>query len=644
MPSLSARLQLAASIGLRPGVAALSAALGAAGPEERAAVAQALVALARPVAGDPAMRALADHWAALDETLRRRVLGVFVEAGPAALQRLLTEGDADDQRLAALLGVTWVQARSAGWSGEWGPHDAAMFAAADAALAVAAEEYPGHRVPGLIEAILRLSPRPGPVLREWLTDDRQAGHLALRAAVRAMPEPEFLRAATGLARHATLARVVIERLARLPGPARGEALARAHLLRTRERAGLSPGRAAEIDELLGPREAVASWPEEARCAAAAWLARAREPGALAAATARLADRLADPSARVRLAAARALAAMPAARERDELLRDFAFDPDDGVAWSAACALAAARSPARRAALAPVMARLRRSPHARVRAAASAWRRSNDPWANETVEGGMSRWACPVASRLALALDLAAFDDELRRRVREGSVEQRIGAMGLAERLSRAEVIEPELIELARGADERLAGKAVKLLGRVPGEAAARVVRDSLHAALARARADAVEAVPPGAATERALFELLGDESPRVRANAVRRVLRARPYNQRASRALLDMLADARAGHRASGLWAAERLARRGLPLMEALAGRVNDLARAERDGAVAERAARCARRLLIEMRMGWSRGPIAGTLAGDGSAVRWGGDPATAILETRGQRAGEVAA
>lgn len=614
MPSLLERVRLCVGLAPRRGVAALAVTLPHASSEERPLLVDGLLALARPVPGDAALRVIAEQWHLLDDERREWVLQLFESAGPAPLQVLLAAGDDLDRRLGAMVGVTWVQERAGRLDAARDdfaadPRERATAAAADAALAIAAAEYPAHRVPGLIESIARLSPRPGPAVRAWLEDDRQAGHLALRSILRSMPAPEMARLGVTLLSFASTRRIVIERLMTLAEPGdRAAALASGTLLRTGRRASAARLMAHEVGAIIGDESTLRAMPEHARRGAVGWLRAGPRDDARAMRLRVLTDRLADPSPLVRFDAAAALSAETPTRESDALLADFALDAEEPIAALAAGAIAGARSPARQASLRPVLARLTRSPHARVRAIASKARRLNDPWFDD---GRAGRWACPSAARRALALDQAAFCDELRRRVSDGPRELQLHALALAERLSLCDAIEPQLLRLSTSDDDYLAGKAVRLLARVPTDSAGLALRAALCSPMARVRASAIESLPRTRVMEKELFAALDDPSARARANAARALLSIRPHNQRAARALLDMLSHERADLRRSGLWAVERLARRGPALMEALTGRVADLARSERDPIVAARAARCSRRLLAEMRLGWSRGSNA---------------------------------
>ncbi|HVZ93017.1 MAG TPA: hypothetical protein VG797_00760, partial [Phycisphaerales bacterium] len=463
-----------------------------------------------------------------------------------------------------------------------------------------------------------MAAHPGPALARWLDDREQAGHLALRAAVKALPMDHLARAGVAMLRFQCIARTVTDMLVHPGTPElRSRILESSVLMRVhgrRARARVTPE---QVARLIGPAERFASLPEAARRGAIGWISSIASTGSGMKVLDLLTPRLADPAASVRFDAVAAIESMPASPTGDALLTDFAFDADERVASRAVSALVSARSASRRAAVRQKLESLRRSPHRRVRSLVLDMESLIDPWAVTNGEP----WRCAAAAREELVRDKSAFCDELRRRVGCGEPAQRLAAMRLAERLNTAEDIEHELVVASRDSDARVASKAVQLLGRVPTEPARRAVREALANPEMRVRANALEIAPPALLDTEGVRRFMEDEAPRIRANAVRRALSARPDDARASRVLVDMLGDARPGHRASGLWVTERLARRGVPIMEALSERVDALARAEREPLVAARAARCARRLFAEMRLGWARPPVRGVAAERG--VQW---------------------
>ena len=94
--------------------------------------------------------------------------------------------------------------------------------------------------------------------------------------------------------------------------------------------------------------------------------------------------------------------------------------------------------------------------------------------------------------------------------------------------------------------------------------------------------------------------LLDGPSPRVRASAARALLRRDASDRRAGAALAEMLGSEDPGDRRSALWAVERLGR------TEMAERVAEIIRSDADPGVADRARRCGRRLLAELRRAWT--------------------------------------
>lgn len=301
--------------------------------------------------------------------------------------------------------------------------------------------------------------------------------------------------------------------------------------------------------------------------------------------------LADPDPRVRLAGAHA--AHPAD------LTDFTFDPDEGVARSAANRWSTAGVPApvpgtpgwtRRTDLSRVLSR---SPHACVRVIAEEEHDRLDAFAGSP--------ASRLAARRMLERDPVGFVRAVREHLRDDAA--CLNALMLIRSLKVAARFEMDLMDLAANAPgERARATAVAALGVVESESARRIVRSALAAPDPRVRSNAVEAVrvDPGV-----LIEFKDDSSHRVRASAVRRVLStpATPnIRDAAADALGRMLVDDRSSHRLSAAWAAERVVRPELrdtlgQSWRALVKRVIDAADHDTDDRVRWRAARCARRL-----------------------------------------------
>lgn len=329
---------------------------------------------------------------------------------------------------------------------------------------------------------------------------------------------------------------------------------------------------------------------------------------------RLSDLITDESAEVRHAAVRAMAKIAGAR-RDatvhDALLDFAFDADERVARGAAIAIADRGRASDREAL----MRLARSPHESVRGVARLSLERVDAW-GALVGAADDRWKDAGAARLELKRGRAGAIAELRTAISSGAVERRVRAMLLALRLGVAREVELELLaaiaETKCEGATRLAATAVRALA----EAGTAASRSAVHACMEhsdlRVRANAVEAAARGDARHPKLVKAVSSDHARTRANAIRaRLLVAR--DERAEADLAEMLGDERPEHRISALWVTERAGR------TALAERVAAIARSETPGPERDRARRCARRLLAQMRAEWSdasRGGFAGDRAG----------------------------
>lgn len=307
--------------------------------------------------------------------------------------------------------------------------------------------------------------------------------------------------------------------------------------------------------------------------------------------------------------------------------DFAFDPDARVARTACLGRSAAgartwsRWPMRLSDLerARLSGMLSRSPHAAVRLIGRQDASRLNPWLVDQAESRL-------AAREWLAGERAGFFSALRERLRGETPKERVDAIRLARLLRVTLGVEPELLELAAGADARVAATAVAALGDAGSASARAGIERSLRADDDRVRANAVEAgvrcVPraeqAGGLLDVPLYgvmiELKGDAHHRVRANALRGLIEHTGVDR--AGALIDsvgvdglreMLEDDRSMHRLAGLWLAERTMggpgrKRAGAGWDWMCRRVAGLATRDEDDAVRARAVRCARRLLAGMR------------------------------------------
>ncbi|MDX2114461.1 MAG: hypothetical protein SFZ24_02405 [Planctomycetota bacterium] len=475
-----------------------------------------------------------------------------------------------------------------------------LWDAVDRVLAARLSRALEERLPGVLEAVLAVSPVAGPMVRGELSRADQPAAMSLRTAARGAALEIDARAATLMLALPAVAVVARERLAgMLASPGRAEVFRQAALLRTRERSA-ELRRLPRLDELLLNDDGLMS-DAGARMGRLAW---ARAAAIKPATRLELLGRaVGDSSAAVRLEAARMLADQESGAASDEILMDLSFDADPWVARCAAGAFAGAGSPGRRRALGPVMARLTRSPHACVRALALAAAGRDDPMRLLAAGRGLD-----AARRLRIdaARDARPGIALVERAVRAGGVAA-LAALDAAERLGWCGRVAPALLDAAMGRDERVVSRAVLLLRHVREADADRLVERSVEHESPRVRANAVEALLERGPIGR--WETWRDDAvARARANAVRR--------GGSGEALETMLHDARPGHRLSALWAAERS--RAVELAEVVDRLVLD-----EDARVAERAARCGASLRAA-----HRARVAGSGLADFQVIpRFSGNP-----------------
>jgi len=212
-----------------------------------------------------------------------------------------------------------------------------------------------------------------------------------------------------------------------------------------------------------------------------------------------------------------------------------------------------------------------------------------------------RFSCPIAARRALVRDRVGFVTWLKRVCVEGSTDEKTRGFALAKRLMLLDEIEGELINAIRSDDERLVSNAVLLLGRLKGPGPVAALKYTLQHSSDRVRANAVEAFASSAERSDELRVYMNDGSARVRANAIRHFLKAGDTSAPAESALAEMLGDPRPGHRLSALWAAESA------VALSLAGRIDDLSKADPDAQVITRARHCTDSFNRLIRSGWSK-------------------------------------
>lgn len=261
--------------------------------------------------------------------------------------------------------------------------------------------------------------------------------------------------------------------------------------------------------------------------------------------------LADPSSRVRLSACDTSSSID--------LPDFMYDIDPVVARHAALTWSSVgNTPPRPSAPAwkhrnHIALINDRSPHAWVR-------RVSDEELDRLVPMRPSSPASRTQARRMYNNDPAGFvrtvRDNLTNPVTRCDALMLIRVMGIEHRF------ELDLISIVQDeqSDARARATAVMALGANTSNAAKYILSEALNDADDRIRANAVESIRSSVDQ---ILELKADPHHRVRASAIRRVIRDADSSQTtqarlAGHALLEMLHDNRSMHRLAGTWAAQR--------------------------------------------------------------------------------------
>lgn len=491
--------------------------------------------------------------------------------------------------------------------------------AAFASLLQAVDSYDRHRRKGVLHAALRLLGTPAGLARaasdaagakvEWLHDASHPAQMAIRSLLRRGDSPEIAAAAMVWLRLPTQSQACRERLLAAGSLPEHEAVLRwchllAHPVRQRVMRAAPAGRLADAPWSVH-LPAYAELGVEARRQTPRWVASL--PLAPDEAATMLAPLAADPSPLVRAA----LVVHSPAAGLDEL-SDLAFDEDPGVARMAVVRLAqrCAQRPLwrRGSAQQPTEAeravtRLKRSPHACVRAIADA--------ALPDEHGPAAR----IAWRAAFKRDRAGALADLRDRVLMGTTADRVRWIGTARRLQAADALERELCDIVEDGDAPRAGtrsdavlvaSAVAALGECSGARARAVLEAALNSPESRVVSNAIEALArrsarrpvEGPPSER-ILEFKETAEHRPRATAALAAARLFPGGALAARdTLRAMLADPRPAHRVAGVWLAERsVSIPGFDSGETLCS-VRGL-QDDPDSRVRARATRCAARLAL---------------------------------------------
>ncbi|MCA9273865.1 MAG: hypothetical protein KDA31_12575 [Phycisphaerales bacterium] len=461
----------------------------------------------------------------------------------------------------------------------------------------AAERYPEHRSGPVMEAaILLLDPavRRGLVdtdLARWMKNADEAVRMGLRAALKRVPGPAGRLRAWELLTEGEFRKSAIERLC-APG-----SMSEMNAVLTNAHLGLRPARRvpirarvtrAERPRLFPDLEQIEAAPVSARRGLPLWLdAIGPEPAHI---DGLLEPTLADEDDPARLAAVR--------RAPATLLRDFALDPSEPVARSAALRLLHSG-----ALTDDFRATLGRSIHPSVRTIV-AERPRHQRQLVETMRS-VSTDRDKTIARLR-----AGLDSQQEREV--------LGAIRVIRQMNLAQELAPDLIRTIEQAFRRDDSPAWRIISAVltaipqlahPSVAKLLAAARSHHDA--RIRATAVEAEPKrprGRASSmvEVIKPAIDDPNHRVQTSALRVLLKDQTAPADTVDRVLGTLADENQAARAAALWLVERSIAELRPVAGRrwtdLAARVAELARTGEEQAERSRATRTARRMLAEIK------------------------------------------
>ncbi len=555
-----------------------------------------------PEARTDAAEGLFRRWDRLEEVQRAKLMRVGPTRWTAALARLERDEDPAVRGAAASLAEKWPVPEAVRAAARLltdpspvvaDQAERSLIAAANSAepsvldevYADLAARYPEHRRRAILRAALTLAENGAPRIRAWLREGGEDQMMPLRAVLKENASVSRAQAVRLLAEPALAPAAA----ARLASPASAEehesTLALAPLLMARDRSR-ALRRLPNPLALIPAQDDLERLSETTRLGALWWADLAPAPSAARVAV--IATMLADPEPAIRCAAVRRLGALAeAGAPAIEALESAAFDADPRVA----CAALRELDRAEPSSAARLARHLSASPSGAIRRAAQRTRPAADAW--ELVAAADARgWR---ALRAQHQSDPESVLADLRRRGAESDAPARTLAVHAARRLGVTLEIENTLLRALQAEDARLAASAASALGENDTAAARAALSSALAHPDPRVRANALEAIARRDPDEPVVRAWVANEIPRARGNAVRaRVVLARDDN--ATGQLDRMLRDPSPGHRLSGLWVAERAA--AVDLSE----RVAEIAREEAEPQVRERARRCARRLLAEMR------------------------------------------
>ncbi|QQE10509.1 HEAT repeat domain-containing protein [Planctomycetota bacterium] len=152
-----------------------------------------------------------------------------------------------------------------------------------------------------------------------------------------------------------------------------------------------------------------------------------------------------------------------------------------------------------------------------------------------------------------------FHVHLEGQLRKANVQIKLRAISMIDLLGQGQFFGQKLIQLTYHMDNQVRASAIKALGTVESQEAAKIIESALSHSNDRVRANAVEAVAVSQSPEvlMKLLELAKGDANRARANAIGVLMQNQP--EEALNELKRMLIDKRATHRTSALWLVEVL-------------------------------------------------------------------------------------
>lgn len=202
------------------------------------------------------------------------------------------------------------------------------------------------------------------------------------------------------------------------------------------------------------------------------------------------------------------------------------------------------------------------------------------------------WPQRLAAGRALIKIDPAFHRQISERIAPRTKATRLRGLAIIHGLNQGSLFEPALVRLARDPDRVIASAAVRALGSAQSPVAVEALESALEHPDSRVRANAVESLDELRSTRHVgkLIRMAEREANRPRANAIKSLMNMR--TREAMVALSKMLHDTDPAQRTSALWVVETLG------LAQLARQVAELAVADADGKVKDRAGHVIQRLI----------------------------------------------